>query len=309
MSGTGKSRPWSIARTFCDHCAVAGSRSSGGFRSYVAQARLGSRRISAGRRALPDFIIIGAQKAGTTSLFTYLSAHPQVRPAIRKEVHYFDTNYGRGDLWYRAMFPTSRSLQAASGPRRITGEASPYYLFHPLAAERAAQHVPDARLIVLLRDPVVRAWSHYQHEVAAGREVLSFADALDAEPDRLAGAADAIRAGRSDAAAERHRNFSYVARGRYSEQIRTWFRHFPRDAFLFLDADRMFHHPAGAWISTTRFLEIDAEPEPEFVVHNRGRGGELDPALWRRLQDEFRAADHDLEQLLEMTFSWTSRPA
>src|SRR5947209_1159841 len=144
---------------------------------------------SADRRALPDFLIIGAQKAGTTSLYRYLAAHPDIVASTRKEVHFFDINFWRGEWWYRSLFPLRRRLQRRPPLRNrpaITGEASPYYLFHPFAPERAAQLLPDAKLIVLLRDPVERAWSHYRHEVANGRETMTFPDALAAEPARLA---------------------------------------------------------------------------------------------------------------------------
>lgn len=291
----------------CHDGPVAGSRSSSGLRRYLTQAGLRTRMLSAGRRSLPDFVIIGAQKAGTTSLFNYLGAHPQVRPAARKEVHYFDVNFDKGETWYRAMFPTTRALRAVDGSPRITGEASPYYLFHPLAAERASQVIPDARLIVLLRDPTARAWSHYQHEVAAGRETLSFAAAIEAEPTRLEGTVDAVRAGDLGAAAQRHRTFSYLSRGRYAEQIRTWFLNYPRESFLFLDADVLFRQPRQAWSSTTRFLGIESAPEPEFAVHNSGSGEQLDASMRRRIDAEFEAANLDLENLLGMTFSWTSR--
>jgi hypothetical protein len=277
----------------------------------VADAVLRARRASASRRVLPDFLLIGAQKAGTTSLYSYLAAHPGVRPAARKEVHYFDVNYARGEDWYRAMFPTERALggAGAAGRRSITGEASPYYLFHPLAAERAAQLVPDARLIVLLRDPVERAWSHYLHEVAAGRETLSIEDALDAESSRLAGAEDAIRSGQPIEPITRHRNFSYTARGRYADQIRVWRSHFPAEAFVFVDAAVLFAEPNRAWQQVVDFLDLDQAAQPRFDVHNRGSGAPLDPGVHDRLAAEFEAPNRDLEKLLGMTLSWTSRSA
>src|SRR5919108_6081357 len=95
------------------------------------------RTLDAGRRSLPDFVILGAQRAGSTTLYRALIAHPQVRRALLKEVHFFDLNYHRGLRWYRAHFPYR-------SPGRITGEASPYYLYHPHAPKRVARDLPDA---------------------------------------------------------------------------------------------------------------------------------------------------------------------
>ena len=162
-------------------------------------------------RALPDAIIIGAQKCGTSSLHNYLTQHPGVIAPLRKEVHYFDDNYRRGERWYRAHFGR------AGGPG-INLDSSPYYLFHPLAAQRAHQLLPDARLIVMLRDPVRRAYSHYWHERDKRRESLSFADALDAEPLRIARDAQRLAQGEIDSSPD-HRRYSYLARGRYAEQL------------------------------------------------------------------------------------------
>jgi hypothetical protein len=109
----------------------------------------------------------------------------------------------------------------------ITGEGSPYYLFHPLAAERAAATVPDVKVIAMLRNPVSRAYSHYQHEVDGGFEELSsFEAAIDAEPERLRGEAERLVA-EPGATSYAHRHYSYLARGRYAEQLEVWFRHFP----------------------------------------------------------------------------------
>ncbi len=125
------------------------------------------RRLTSGSRRLPDFIILGAQRAGTSSLYYYLSQHPQILPAVRKELHFFDDHYRRGLGWYRSQFPT----RGARGT--ITGEATPYYLSHPHAPARIQRLLPQARLIVLLRNPVERAISHYFFEVSHQREVVA----------------------------------------------------------------------------------------------------------------------------------------
>ena len=129
-------------------------------------------------RLMPEFIVIGAQRCGTTSLYAYLSSHPQVVPAIKKEVHFFDYNFGKGLDWYRSHFPRWT-------PMGVTGEATPYYMFHPNAAKRVYQVIPQTKLIMLLRNPIDRAYSHYHHEVRLGVESATFQEAIRLEPARI----------------------------------------------------------------------------------------------------------------------------
>ncbi len=269
------------------------------------------RSVHASHRVLPDFVVIGAQKAGTTSLYAYLSTHPDIIPAAQKEIHYFDLHYGEGERWYRAMFPTRRHVaRARNGGRRIvTGEASPYYLFHPLAAQRAVRTLPDARLVVLLRNPVDRAWSHYRHEVRAGREQLSFADALAAEPDRLAGAEAALRAGLANAATLAHRTSSYIARGRYAQQLRRWLDHYPRESLLVLQAEELFEQPVREFGHVVEHLGVAHMSEPRFDVFNAGRPTPIDRDVRAYLTDVFREPNAELEDLLGIPMSWAGRAA
>src|SRR5437879_9845243 len=126
-------------------------------------------------RLLPDFIIIGTQRGGTTSLYSYLASHPSVGPASTKEVHFFDNKYTKGLAWYRAHFPSAIEKYYAEHIQKrkfITGESSPYYLFHPHVPKRVAKDVPHAKFIVLLRNPVDRAYSQYNHAVDGGRETV-----------------------------------------------------------------------------------------------------------------------------------------
>ena len=148
------------------------------------------RRMSSGVRPLPDFLVIGAARSGTTSLYRYLERHPAIAAASMKEIHYFSIDHWRGVEWYRAHFPTAmtRKIVTWRGDARCqTGEATPYYLFHPLAPERIADALPDIRLVILLRNPIDRAFSHYLHEVALGIEELPFERAIDEEPRAILG--------------------------------------------------------------------------------------------------------------------------
>ena len=129
--------------------------------------------------ALPDFVIIGAQRSGTGRLYGLLTRHPDVERASVKEVHYFDRpdNFRRGIEWYRRRFPARRR----GSQRHITGEATPSYLVDPPVPERIAEAVPEVRLIVLLRDPVARAYSHFHMAYRKGNETRSFEEAVEEE--------------------------------------------------------------------------------------------------------------------------------
>src|SRR5690348_1015601 len=147
------------------------------------------RGITSPLRLLPDFLIIGTQRGGTTSLYHYLQAHPCIGPASTKEVHFFDMRFHKGLAWYRGHFPSridQYAVEQAHGHSLVTGEATALYLFHPHAPKRVAEALPSVKLIVLLRNPVNRALSHYYHAVKHGQETLSFEEAIQGEEQRTA---------------------------------------------------------------------------------------------------------------------------
>jgi hypothetical protein len=191
-------------------------------------AKLLLRRMTGPARMLPDFVIIGGQRCGTTSLYNYLLEHPCVAGSFAKEVHYFDDNYSKGDTWYRAHFVTNleaEKIREAKG-YFMTGEATPYYLFHPLVPERFVELLPKCKPIVLLRNPVDRAYSHYNMEVRKEREPLSFEKALASEEKRLEGETEALLSGKA-LTSYNHRRFTYRARGLYYDQLERWASRIP----------------------------------------------------------------------------------
>jgi len=198
---------------------------------------------------LPDFIVIGTQRGGTTSLDADLRKHPQVRGARRKEVHFLDGLRTADIDRYRSYFPTQASLGRAArrvGAPVLTGESSPSYLFHPEVPARAARIVPDARFIALLREPVARAYSNHQLEQRRGNEPLDFVAAIEAEEGRLA----------DDPAGFHRRHHSYVARGRYAEQLERWFTHVGRDRILVLRSEDLFADGQSQLDAVTDFLGL-----------------------------------------------------
>ncbi|REK19609.1 MAG: sulfotransferase [Planctomycetota bacterium] len=272
---------------------------------HLATPRLWYRQVTASRRRLPDLIIAGAQKAGTTSLFGYLSEHPSLTASLKKEVHYFDQNLARGENWYRMHFPI-RSRSVGQTPRgdQLCFESSPYYMFDPRVPQLIRRTVPHVKLIFLLRDPVSRAYSHYQHSAQRGRESLSFEEAIEAEPERLAGEHERMMAD-PHFQSEPHRHYSYLARGVYVDQLLRWQEHFDRERMLVVQAERMFRAPGDVFNEVLAFLEAPSWTPPRFATHNSGRyRATMSDATRKRLRQYFAGHNERLFDLLGVRYDW-----
>jgi hypothetical protein len=259
----------------------------GGYRAYGS--------ATAGLRPLPDFLILGAQKAGTTALYAYLRWHPEITGPSFKEVSFFDRHYAKGERWYRAHMPVRR--------RSLVGEASPSYLFHPLAPERVAGMLPGARLIALLRNPVDRAFSHYQHEVALGREPLSFEDAVDREDERMQSELERMLRDPSYFSLAWW-NYTYIARGRYAEQLERWFAAFPREQLLVLFTEELSADTAATYRRVLLFLGVtarDLETYPRIFDRDYA---DMNPGTRARLHKEFENPNRRLASLLGRDLPW-----
>lgn len=262
-------------------------------------------RATAAARPLPDFLILGAQKAGTTALYAYLREHPALTGPAWKEVSFFDRHFWRDEAWYRGNFPNKvylRAIRARAGVDPIVGEASPSYVFHPHAPERAAELVPDARLIVLVRNPVDRALSHYHHEVALGREPLPFEQALDDEETRMAGELERMRDPRYFSYA--WWNFTYQERGRYAEQLERWLELFPHEQLLVIPSEDLLQRPRETYAHVLDFL---GAPQHELAAYPRMFERDypmMDPATRDRLREHFAEPNRRLYELLGRDLGW-----
>jgi hypothetical protein len=262
-------------------------------------------------RPLPDFLIIGTKRGGTTSLINYLLHHPAVLPPFPaaqniKGIRFFDTNFHRGTAWYRSHFPILGRWTAGGGGRNpIVGEASPYYLFHPRACHRAAQVVPRARPIVLLRDPVERAYSHYKERRRNDTEPLSFEEALDREPERLSGEVERLRADPRYVSFS-HEHQSYVAQGIYLPQLEAWMSRYGRDRFCILRSEELFGDPERVWERVLAFLGLPPAPPPEFVRYNYHPSPDMPSHLRDRLASFFAPHNRALADFLGMDLGWQS---
>ena len=287
-----------------------------GARRRYYDARTIVRRNPGRGRVLPDFIVFGAAKSGTTSLYGRLSEHPFVEPCTTrdgrfgntKEVRFFDYNWYRGSDWYRSHFPLERSrreFEAEHGRPFLTGEGSPTYISNLWAPARVRQTVPDVKLIAVLRNPVDRAYSHFQFSRRDGTEECeSFEDAVAREEGRLQPEWERM------AADPRYNSWnfggwSYLARGRYAEQIERWLARFPREQFLFLKAEDLFADQQQALDTLHEFLGLSPHRvagadrlnvSPEYDM--------LPPHVREELDDYFRPHNERLYELVGIDFGW-----
>jgi hypothetical protein len=231
-------------------------------------------------------------------------------PAVQnsKKNWYFDDNFHQPEAWYRSFFPTTARVGRLGdelGYQPVVGEAAPYYLYHPLVPSRVASRAPGVRIVILLRDPVTRAHSHWNERTNAGVESLPFPDAIAAEPERLRGLAEKLRTGelaRSDA----HDFYSYLDRGDYLPQIERWQSHFDARQILTLKSEDLYGSSDHTLQQVHDFLGLPRVAPPAALHYNRlgrdGLEGTLREQLWTHFEPRVRA----LEAMLGRRFEWDS---
>jgi hypothetical protein len=263
------------------------------------------------QRPLPDFLVIGTKRGGTTSLWRYLIQHPLVPrlfPAWNtKTSHYFEENWPRGEAWYRSHFPTVKqraALDRKHGAPPKVGEAAPLYMFHPLVASRVAQLMPRARMVVLLRDPVERAYSHWKERRTEGVEPLDFAAALAAEESRTAGEREKLLAD-PNYFSEAFDWYSYRARGRYLEHLTPWLDHFDREQLLFVASETLYREPAATYARILDFIGLPPYDLGAYDVFNDRPSKEMDDEVRAELTAYYRPHNAALAERLGMTFDWS----
>ena len=245
-------------------------------------------------------------KSGTSSLYSYLAQHPQVLPASTKEIFYFDRHFDRGVGWYRAHFPLKYTLWNRSRRRGVpvlTGEATPSYISHPHAPRRAAAMLPEAKILITLRNPVDRAYSHYQHGLRNEWDHLSFEAALQAEPERTS---DRIRAVEQNP--ERsdwyYMTQAYVARGHYAEQVGRWLQHFPRQDVLVLRSEDMFEDAQGFYARVLDFLGLEPRTKTNLAPQNTASYDAMPAHVRKRLIEYYEPHNRALYALVGRDFGW-----
>ena len=276
--------------------------------SLVRGAYRGVSLATKSARTLPDFVMVGGQRCGTTSLFKNLAEHPQVlRPGSTRAPTTTRCTTTRESSGTAAAFPCEgigNLRTRAHGPASVF-EACTYYMFHPFAIERMAKDLPDAKVVVMLRNPVERAFSAYKHERARGFETEpDFARALELEPARLEGELDRMR---DDVSYESHphRHQAYTARGQYAEQVRRVWEHYPREQVLVCFSEDYFAQPEQEYDAIRTFLGLSAFSPRAFDKVNARPSKPMPDQANEMLVRHYRDHDAELADLLGRQLPWT----
>jgi hypothetical protein len=255
-------------------------------------------------RPLPSFLFAGVGKSGTTSLYAYLAQHPQTIPCRKKAPHFFNKRYKKGVNWYRMQFPvvTPRFwCRLTNSKPSLVFEASDSYFTSPEVPERVAQLMPWVRVAVILRSPVDRAVSHYQHNVRRKRETLSFAESIDWEMEQITASAPTYTSNRD----RNTFHFAYLGRGRYAEHLRNWLEFFPLERLKIIKAEDYYADPRVVFADVLKFLELSPWEPKQFEVQNAGGGyPKISPSMNERLREYFQPYNRELYQIIGRDFEW-----
>jgi len=254
---------------------------------------------------LPDYLIIGAAKCGTSSLYEYLIQHPNVKPAAGKEINFFDKNYSKGQKWYRTYFPRLVNKNKIKS-NIITGEATPRYIDHPQAPIRVKKLIPDVKLIILLRNPIDRAYSHWNMLIRnPAIETKPFEEAVKLEKKRIDGLYKKMENDENFYSPEYYQ-YAYLDRGLYLTRIKRWIKYFPRQQFLILDSEEFFNEPSRSYEKVLEFLKLPKIKLPKYDIFRKGayKNSKMKNETRMKLIDFYKPHNNELNEFLGTNFVW-----
>ncbi len=240
-----------------------------------------------------DFIVAGTMKGGTSALAAFLAQHPQIFIPRQKELHFFDVDDNYMAEGHGPRYDLYHNFFKDRGDAKLCGEATPIYMYLPFVPARIAEYNPKIKLIIALRNPIQRAYSHYRMECVNGRENLPFYEALEAERSRITYESDPAK----KAASERWH--SYVGRGLYGLQLMNVFTHIPREQVLVLESEKLLNEHDLSMEQCCDFLGLDVFIPPfQKVFEGSVETPPLTDEAYEFLQKKFAPDIKRLEALL-----------
>ena len=241
----------------------------------------------------PDFIIAGASKCGTSSIYYYLSRHPQILLPHKKEIDFYWQHYERGIDWYLAHFPS-----ISDRPDFLTGEATPNYLRFPQVAQRIKDTFPQTKIILLLRNPVDRAISWHYHKLNSGLTNADLSTAIATEIERLATVSE------TEITNTGYYNPDNIMSSLYFYKIKPWIETLGREQFLILKSEDFYLNPIVNMQRVFEFLDLPSCTLESYPKVNAGSYDDVDPQIKKTLSNYFAPYNKQLEQYLGMEFGW-----
>ena len=264
--------------------------------------------ITCNFRILPNFLIIGYYKSATTSLYDYLVQHENIGKSSRKEIQYFSFSYWRGKNWYRSYFPTiftKQRIERKTGSKFLTGEASPQYIFHPYSLDRINEVLPNVKLILLLRNPIDRAYSHYIHEKNRGNETLdSFEEAIALDDERYDTMYSKFKNNTIKEFNSKLYLSPYIRMGQYISEIKILFKIFSKNQILILETNDLDKFPEKTVNKVLIFLDIPSTNKIDYFKKNIGKYPKMNFKTREKLIEYYKPYNLELENFLNIKFNW-----
>ena len=254
--------------------------------------------ITASSRVLPNFIIAGTVRSGTTSLYNYICNHPSVLPAAYDEIGFFDSNFQLGTMLYRSMFPTKKQMQLIQEKTNfcLTGEDTPFYFWNKDAIKRISKLIPNCKIIMIFRNPVDRAYSNYQLGKRENKENLSFEKTIEIEKEIINNGLEKL-------------NFSeprtYLIKSLYSLQLKNWLTSFSKNQLYFLSTEQLSSKPNETMSGIFNFLELPQYTLLKFKKQKQAIYPEMNNSTRKDLLEFFKSHNKELFSLIGKDFLWT----
>lgn len=258
-------------------------------------------------RTLPDFIIIGGRRSGNSTLYNNLTKHPYILPALIQEVSFFNFHFHKGINWYRIYFPTlARKFftELLYRHKILIGESTPVYLFHPLAPKRAHSLLPNLKIIIMIRNPVDRAYAHYlaykKNYIKNKLNYLSLEDYLEKSVDKYEkGLFYEIEKGK-----QFDKEYSFFARGVYIYQIINWLKYYPKEQILILKSEDLFSNPSDFLKKVFKFLNLPNLKLKDYMISRKEKYKKMDEKIRKRLVNLYEPHNQRLYKLVNRDYNW-----
>jgi len=254
-------------------------------------------------RVLPDLIVIGVVRGGTTSLYNYLSQHPCITKSAYDELGFFDDNYHLGLNWYRSMFPTkfTKNRIIKKYGKFMTYDVTPFYIYNPNAAQRIREVLPQTKIIAVLRNPVDRAYSNYYLGVRSGNEKRTFEDAVISDLNSIQNNRDMPK---NNNYFEQIIGGSYLTRGFYAEHLQMWANKFPKEQLFVISSEELARKTMETLQVVFDFLNLPDYKIKDLTKKNEAKYPTMNQDTRKMLIEYFRPHNENLYSLLGKRFDW-----